>query len=144
MLYHEKPKNFPIEMKVGCVIIECGEEILLIKRSMIASSPGKWSEPSGKLEWDETYPEWAIRECFEESGILFQESDLQHEVTKYFYFMETNIEMVFFRTQVHSKPEVILAPNEHSDYCWITPERALEMDLIEDFDLILKEIYNLS
>jgi 8-oxo-dGTP pyrophosphatase MutT (NUDIX family) len=143
MLYHQKPKNFHIEMKVWCVLIECSTEILLIKRSLLASSPGKWWEPSGKLEWSETYKQWAIRECFEESWIQFQETDLEHKVTKYFYFMETNIEMVFFRAEIDVKPKVILAPNEHSDYKWVNPKDALKMDLIEDFEKILVEIYSL-
>jgi 8-oxo-dGTP pyrophosphatase MutT (NUDIX family) len=57
--------------------------------------------------------------------------------------METNIEMVFFRAEIDVKPKVILAPNEHSDYKWVNPKDALKMDLIEDFEKILVEIYSL-
>jgi len=40
-------------------------------------------------------------------------------------------------------PNITLAVNEHSEYVWVTPKQALRYDLIEDFNLILKEVYKL-
>lgn len=53
---------------------------------------------------------------------------------------EKNIEIQFFKIFPNSQPEVILN-HEHSEYWWFTPEEALSMNLTEDFDIIIKEIY---
>jgi ADP-ribose pyrophosphatase YjhB (NUDIX family) len=56
--------------KVGVsVLAEMGERVLLVRRA-IEPGQGKWSLPSGFVEWDES-PELAvIRECAEETGLI--------------------------------------------------------------------------
>ncbi|MEM1448927.1 MAG: NUDIX hydrolase [Planctomycetota bacterium] len=50
---------------VGC-IVEAGEKILLCKRA-IEPALGKWTFPAGFLECNESSPEGAARETYEES-----------------------------------------------------------------------------
>lgn len=52
-----------------------------------------------------------------------------------------NISIVFYHIILDIKPEIILSENEHSDSIWVTPKKALEMNLIEDFDKIVKEVH---
>jgi len=64
MLYHQKPKNFPLDMQVSEGIIEFEWKILLVQRAEHCSSPGTWSGPGGKLEKWESHDTALIREQF--------------------------------------------------------------------------------
>jgi ADP-ribose pyrophosphatase YjhB (NUDIX family) len=56
--------------KVGVsVLAEMGKRVLMVRRA-VEPGQGKWSLPSGFVEWDES-PELAvIRECAEETGLI--------------------------------------------------------------------------
>lgn len=63
------------EPKVGVsLLVEHAGSVLLVQRA-IAPGKGKWSLPSGFIEWDETPEAAAVRECQEETGL--QISDLR-------------------------------------------------------------------
>jgi 8-oxo-dGTP diphosphatase len=56
---------------IDCVGVICfrGEDVLLIKRGK-APRKGDWSIPGGRIEAGETEREAAIRELFEETGVI--------------------------------------------------------------------------
>lgn len=140
MLFHQKPNNFPLDMQVSEGILECNGEILIVQRSEHCSSPGTWSGPGGKLDPGEDFDTALVRELNEE--IWVDISDYPKDVLfhKYFYFLEKNIEICFYKVLCTEKPTIILN-DEHQNYIWVTLKKALTMNLTEDFDSILKEIY---
>ena len=56
---------------IDCVGVICfrGEDVLLIKRGT-APRKGEWSIPGGRIETGETERDAALRELFEETGIM--------------------------------------------------------------------------
>jgi len=140
MLHEEKPHNFTADMKVSEGILEFEWKILVVQRANHCSSPGTWSGPGGKLEKWENHDEALIRELQEEIWVEISEYPQEVIFKKYFYFLWKNIEIKFYRISCDSKPKIILN-NEHQAYKWIYPHEALNINLTEDFDTILKEIY---
>ncbi len=63
----ETKKSNPID----CVGVICfrGEDVLLIKRGT-PPRKGEWSIPGGRIEANETQRDAALRELFEETGIM--------------------------------------------------------------------------
>ena len=62
--------------KVGVsVLVEDGERILLVRRA-VDPGRGKWSLPSGFIEWDEPPEAAAVRECAEETGLILSDLEL--------------------------------------------------------------------
>ena len=62
--------------KVGVsVLVEDGERILLVRRA-VEPGKGKWSLPSGFIEWDEPPEAAAVRECAEETGLILSDLEL--------------------------------------------------------------------
>jgi 8-oxo-dGTP diphosphatase len=58
------------ELKVGVsLVVEEGGRILLVQRAW-EPEQGKWSLPSGFVEWDESPEAAARRECLEETGLV--------------------------------------------------------------------------
>jgi ADP-ribose pyrophosphatase YjhB (NUDIX family) len=56
--------------KVGVsVLVEMEDRVLLIRRA-VEPGLGKWSLPSGFVEWDESPESAAVRECEEETGLV--------------------------------------------------------------------------
>ena len=71
-----------IRLTTGCVPILRGGKILLVS----ASRKAEWILPKGGWELDETMEESAVRECFEEAGVLGvlgpKLADIQYETRK--------------------------------------------------------------
>jgi len=63
-------------LKIGVsIMIEREGQVLLVKRA-IEPGMGKWSLPSGFVEWDETPESAAMRECAEETGLVIEDLEL--------------------------------------------------------------------
>lgn len=140
MLHPQKPKDYITELEVVACIIECEWEILLLQQAPHKNSPWTWLEPGWKINLGETPEQAMIRETFEETWISIKMWEAKLLFKKYFHYLEMNIAIEFYYIRLDSKPQVIIC-DEHSDYLWISPEKALEKNLIEDFDEIIKEIY---
>ncbi len=143
MLFHKKPIDYITEMEVAACIIEHEWEVLLVQRCKDTKFWGTWQEPGGKIDTGEDHESAMIREVFEETWIVLKVWETQKLFKQYFCFDDMNIAITFYHTTLIEKPNIILAPNEHSDYKWVIPRDALKMNLIEDFDLVLKEIYDI-
>lgn len=63
------------------VMVEQEGQILLVQRA-IEPGQGLWGLPSGFIEWDESAEQAAIRECWEETGLIVDRVQLL-EVTHY-------------------------------------------------------------
>lgn len=83
--------------------------ILIVK----GKQKNKWGFPKGALENNETYPQCALREIHEETGLLFKQNDLLNKIkidnTLYFIIYKENLDL-------GSGP---IDTNEISDVKWI-------------------------
>jgi len=59
-------KNYP-KVGIGVIVVKNGK--LLMGKRINTHGGNTWSLPGGKLEFNETWEECAIRECSEETGI---------------------------------------------------------------------------
>jgi 8-oxo-dGTP pyrophosphatase MutT (NUDIX family) len=54
---------------VVLTVILNDEKVLILKRGKIVSNSGKWCNPCGYLDWNESGYQCALRECWEETGL---------------------------------------------------------------------------
>lgn len=124
---------------VGCVM-QHEDKILLLLRSAKETDPSLWGIPAGKVEKDESDVEAVVREVYEETGIQLKETDLEnigHLPIEYDTFI---VDFPMFHVNFDQRPDVVLAPREHIDLQWISPQQALELpDLMKDVDVIINK-----
>ena len=112
-----------------------GREFLLLKR--VAGFGGYWQSVTGSLEEGERHAEAAVREVFEETGIVAREDELidlslinTFEIAPQYRAKYapgvTHNEEVCFALKV-DKCEVRPDPTEHDEYAWADYETAFDM-----------------
>ena len=123
-----------------CGAIRCGNEYLMVKRSLDDEDcAGFWEMPSGKLEFGETVLQGLRREIYEEVGIdivnyipkiigISEYSSIKKEGTKYSVQLNYIID-------VPTKELPIRLSNEHTDFVWATKDS-------EYVDSFISEIIN--
>lgn len=98
--------------------------------------------PGGKIEANQTSQQAVIREVFEETGIdlLPQNIVFLHKL----YVRDVLKDFVYyiFTSVLSTEPEkIILAEDEHTEHCWLTPEQALKLSLVPGEDECLWYIF---
>ena len=136
----DKPKNIEV---VGSAIIENPKnEILLVKSS---GWRDKWVMPGGHIEPMETIEEAIRREAEEEVGlknltslgiIYYGELINSKDFIRPAHFIYFD---VLFKTD---DTNVKLDNIELTNYIWINPKKALEMNLGESYDMVIKAYIN--
>jgi 8-oxo-dGTP diphosphatase len=109
-------------------VVQADNKILLLRRSDADEyRPGTFDLPGGEKKKRETLILAAVRELKEETGLVCSPWELRpaavlravssygHKNTRHFYTAQL--------TQVN--PEIVLNPDEHSDYAWFDPEEAV-------------------
>jgi len=145
MISDKELPDFNPEIRVAGCIIEHDGEILLIRRASGKHQNNKWSVPGGKIDKGETEVDAAMRETFEETGIVIDAKKLDFIEKSYVRFTDFDFTYTFYRCVLESKekPKIILSTSEHSEYKWISPEDALKEDLMQDEDYCIKRTYNI-
>ena len=83
---------------------------------------GKWDIPKGIKEEDEDFWTCAVRECFEEAGLLIMESDCYTQQP----FSDSHLTVWLAK----SDHDPTIGPNpksgyfEHLSWCWLNPDEA--------------------
>ena len=95
-----------------------------------------WQSVTGSLEWGEKPYDTAVRELWEETGLVDQNIlDCHNSQTfeifsfwreRYAPGVEKNLEYVF-RVELPRKLEIKLDPKEHEEFQWLSRERAIEL-----------------
>lgn len=129
---YKQPRSIQVVIFAGGREERC---YLLLKR--IASHGGFWQSVTGSLEEGETHRQAALREVFEETGLIVRDEDLielgvvnRFEIApqwraKYAPAVTHNEEVCFAMKVEES--EVRLDPLEHVSYVWVGYDRAIEM-----------------
>lgn len=143
MIYKTKPANFISRFEVVSCYIEHKGEILILHRQDHKPEGNTWGLPAGKIDNGENESLAILREIKEETGVLISLNDLIHLDKVYVVYPDYQFIFHIFKVVVPEKPTVIINPEEHKDYNWLSPEEILKLDLIPDFDECLKMYYNL-
>ncbi len=151
MIYTKKPFNFSPKFSAsGCFlkINDCGvEKFLVFLRQDYKPQGNTWSVPAGKIEDDESPFECMIRELKEETGLLFNVSDLKfHKKFNILYDFEKpafDFEYNVFSIELNSKPDIKIDLNDHKEFRWVTPSEAFDLTLIPDEEPCIKLVYSM-
>jgi 8-oxo-dGTP diphosphatase len=123
---------------IHTVIYNHERKVLIIKRGKVNDIlPEYWDIPGGTLEDGEDPAMGAIREAKEETGLdianlrlFFEHSNVDVAKNKQF------VTLVFMAK--YPDGEVVLNPEEHEDYEWITPEEIGNYKAVEYLSDCLK------
>lgn len=141
MIFHEPPPNFHPRFTVVSCFMESDGEILLLKRQTGKSEGDRWGTPGGKIDANEEAVSSLIREVREETGIALLPASLVFVRIVYVRNAEYDFVYHIFRTVIPKRPIVQITPNEHQDFQWITPSKALHLDLVRDEDACIRLVY---
>lgn len=128
-VYDKKPDDFTASVEISAVQVEYKGELLLLKRGPNQPEGNTWCVPAGKLEAKETPIEAAIRELFEETGIIVNGSSLQEFGKLYIRKPHVSYVCHLFRVPITMRPKILLSP-EHTDFHWVTASETKRMPLI--------------
>jgi 8-oxo-dGTP diphosphatase len=111
---------------VAAIIENPSGEILLVKRSPGNYPENIWDVVGGKKERFENPFDALAREIEEETGIT--EFKTIKTITDFYWFQsETSRDMIGVAFWCRTKETNVQLSDEHSDYLWIKPEKALKM-----------------
>ena len=129
LVHREKPPAFtPTVVVTGCYCTY-QNKFLLLKRALGKPQENTWGVPAGKLEDHESISEAIYRETFEETGIQLIKNQLQYLGELFVQYPHVDFVYHLFHQKFSKLPDVRLS-DEHTDYCWVTLEEALDMPLI--------------
>ena len=120
---------------IAHTMIEKDGKYLLIKRSKIKRGlpnvyPSYWDIPGGSVEENELPREAALREAMEEVNQKIRIDKIIHEVSQFDFSKETVFTRLVYTGRIMEQHDIILDPEEHTDFVWITSLKDLEEELI--------------
>ena len=131
------PKPTHSDFAVAGVFLVYKEKSLYLYRH----TENCWGVPAGKVESGETLTECIIREVKEEIGVTLHPAQLTQKETYYLKHGTKVFSYTVFVCELASEPDILLNA-EHTDYAWATPHEALDLELIEDEDICIKDTFN--
>ena len=116
-------------------LIEKDGKYLLIKRSKIKRGlpnvyPSYWDIPGGSVEENELPREAALREAMEEVNQKLQIDKIIHEDSQFDASKDSVFTRLVYAGRILEERDIILDPEEHTDFVWISSLKDLESELI--------------
>ena len=120
---------------IAHTLIEKDGKYLLIKRSKIKRGlpnvyPSYWDIPGGSVEENELPREAALREAMEEVNQKLRINKIIHEDSQFDASKDTVFTRLVYAGEILDERDILLDPEEHSDFVWITSLKDLEKELI--------------
>ena len=144
MIYSVKPENFKSKYDVVSCFLEYNGEILLLHRPEHKNQGGKWGVPAGKVEAGETPKTALVRELREETSfVLKEEKNLLYFGKMFVKHPAYDFTYHIFHLPLSEKPNIILNPEEHQNFQWVTPKESLKINMVTDQDTCVKLFYKL-
>ncbi len=142
MMSKEKPAGFNKRFDIVGCFVECDGKFLLLRRHPHKASGDKWGLPAGKADAGEEMKQAVLREVEEETGLKLPELQVGYFDSLYVRDGDFDIEWHMYSTKLNDLPEVQTNPDEHSEFTWVTPSEALQMNLIHDLPESIELFYN--
>ncbi|HSX28830.1 MAG TPA: NUDIX hydrolase [Candidatus Saccharimonadales bacterium] len=113
---------------VSCLIFNDAGKLLLLQRHRLAGGGGYWAPPGGKVEEGESLRAAVTREVQEETGLHVTNLDFAaaHEVI----IPSGVVHMQSFVAHLSVVQEIVLDPNEHEAYVWLSLPELLQTERI--------------
>ncbi|MGE5432004.1 MAG: NUDIX hydrolase [Syntrophomonadaceae bacterium] len=102
-------------------------EFLLLKRSEMEIFPGLWQMVTGSIDQGERAFETAFREIKEETGIVPEKLWIVPYINSFYSWKRNHICMVPVFVALASQDASVKISHEHSEYQWVSREKALEL-----------------
>ena len=120
---------------IAHTLIEKEGKYLLIKRSKIKRGlpnvyPSYWDIPGGSGEENELPREATLREAMEEVNQKIRIDKVIHEDSQFDASKDTVFTRLVYAGRITEQRDIILDPEEHTDFVWITSLKDLEKELI--------------
>ncbi|RSJ31555.1 NUDIX hydrolase [Streptococcus gordonii] len=120
---------------IAHTLIEKEEKYLLIKRSKIKRGlpnvyPSYWDIPGGSVEENELPREATLREAMEEVNQKIRINKIIHEDSQFDASKDTVFTRLIYAGRILEERDIILDPEEHTDFVWISSLKELESELI--------------
>ena len=120
---------------IAHTLIEKDGKYLLIKRSKIKRGlpnvyPCYWDIPGGSVEENELPREAALREAMEEVNQKIRIDKIIHEDSQFDASKDTVFTRLVYAGSFLEERNIILDPEEHTDFIWLSSLENLEGELI--------------
>ena len=120
---------------IAHTLIEKEGKYLLIKRSKIKRGlpnvyPSYWDIPGRSVEENELPREAALREAMEEVNQKIRIDKIIHEDSQFDSEKDTVITRLVYTGRIMEQRDIILDPEEHSDFVWVTSLKDIESNLV--------------
>lgn len=122
------PKDFQSQVEASGCYCEYQGRVLFLKRHADKVEGLRWGVPGGKLEVGEKPLAAAERELFEEAGIRARH--LQPIGSLYIRRPEVDFIFHLFFLLLSEFPLLKIAPEEHTEACWVNLHEAKKLPLI--------------
>ncbi len=140
-VYTEIPPRFHPVVEASAIYCVHDKHLLLVKRHPSKDHGLTWGVPAGKLDPGETNIQAAVRELYEETGIVVDETDLDFLKTLYVKGTVDFLFHMFFLDMDHKHP-ITLPKNELIESAWVPFKEVKRLPLVPGgaaaFDEFLK------
>ena len=113
-------------------LVERDGTYLVLRRRDGRYLGGQWDVPGGTVEDGETPAQAAVRECWEETGLrAVAGEEVSHVENRDTHGRDLTFHTLTYRLRlVGDTARVRLSPEEHDDFCWVSPEDAATLPLV--------------
>ena len=120
---------------IAHTLIEKDGKYLLIKRSKIKRGlpnvyPCYWDIPGGSVEENELPREAALREAMEEVNQKIRIDKIIHEDSQFDTSKNTVFTRLVYEARIIEQRDILLDPEEHTDFKWISSLKDIESNLV--------------
>ena len=120
---------------IAHTLIEKEGKYLLIKRSKIKRGlpnvyPSYWDIPGGSVEENEMPREAALCEAMEEVNQKIRINKIIHEDSQFDSSKDSVFTRLVYAGRILDERDIILDPEEHTDFVWISSLKDIESELI--------------
>lgn len=132
-----KPSDFDPSVEVSGIFCLAENKILLLKRAQQTSQGNLWGLPAGKVEVNEAQEDAAVRELFEETGIVADAAALSYITKIYCRLPKVDYTFHLYQLVLKKLVKISIDSKEHSDFRWLPIAEAYHLPLISGGAFIL-------
>ena len=137
----EIAKRDGIERTAVKVVLRDGDSILLLKRAKEGRFPDLYELPGGGIKEDEDVFAGAIREVYEETGLVIKEFISQLEDLDFTPASDKKRCRQYIFIVLVEKGDIILNPEEHYEYIWVSRSDIDVLDILPNTRMILQSLF---